>query len=376
MNQLATVGGTALMPQMTIEDAVERYNLMTAFVASVMKEQTDYGKIPGTPKPTLLKPGAEKLCSLFGLSTRFVVSEKVEDWTGKDHNGEAFFYYSYRCQLWYGDRMIAESDGSCNSWEKKYRYRNAERVCPHCGQPTIIKGKAEYGGGYICFAKKGGCGAKFSDNDPSITEQEVGKVPNPDVADLVNTVQKMAQKRAFVGSTLIACNASEYFTQDVEDMDIIDVAPRFARVVEVVQEPLQTAPDLKKESITADQMKQLHTLGRELYADKWDTERPRLVHWVTRKRTESSKELTVIEADTLIYGFEGKLAERQAKKEEESYEVPELNPVEYAAETAKCIECNAAPATVGDYCSTCAERKTIADELTARREAKRQKQPA
>jgi hypothetical protein len=34
-----------------------------------------------------------------------------------------------------------------------------------------------------------------------------------------NTIMKMAQKRAFVGAILIATGASEYFTQDIEDME-------------------------------------------------------------------------------------------------------------------------------------------------------------
>jgi hypothetical protein len=42
---------------------------------------------------------------------------------------------------------------------------------------------------------------------------------NPDVADVVNTIQKMAQKRALVAATLIATSASEFFTQDVEYAD-------------------------------------------------------------------------------------------------------------------------------------------------------------
>lgn len=34
--------------------------------------------------------------------------------------------------------------------------------CPDCGETkAVIKGKAEYGGGYLCFKKKGGCGAKW-----------------------------------------------------------------------------------------------------------------------------------------------------------------------------------------------------------------------
>jgi hypothetical protein len=39
------------------------------------------------------------------------------------------------------------------------------------------------------------------------------------VADVVNTIQKMAQRRALVAATLIATSASEFFTQDVEDAD-------------------------------------------------------------------------------------------------------------------------------------------------------------
>jgi hypothetical protein len=45
------------------------------------------------------------------------------------------------------------------------------------------------------------------------------RIPNPDVADVVNTIQKMAQKRALLAATLIATSASEFFTQDVEDAD-------------------------------------------------------------------------------------------------------------------------------------------------------------
>ena len=35
-----------------------------------------------------------------------------------------------------------------------------------------------------------------------------------------NTIMKIAQKRAFVGAMLLATGASEFFTQDIEDMDI------------------------------------------------------------------------------------------------------------------------------------------------------------
>jgi hypothetical protein len=185
---------------------------------------TDFGVVPGTGvKPTLLKPGAEKLASLFGLSPRFDIMEREMDWTGEAHGGEPFFFFQYRCTLARGELTVGQGVGSCNSWEKKYRWRQGERVCPECGKPAIIRGKEEYGGGWLCFKKRDGCGYKFAADDPRITGQQVGQVKNPDPADVVNTIDKMAQKRALVAAVLIAVNASELFTQDIEDYsDIVE----------------------------------------------------------------------------------------------------------------------------------------------------------
>lgn len=209
----------ASMPVLSMEQALARRAAQNTFIKEILTKDLDFGVIPGAGKPTLLKPGAEKLLMFFGLRPRFVTVTKVEDWTGRDYQGEPFFYYHEKCVLSRdGGVDLAEGDGSCNSRESKYRYRQGERVCPECGKPTIIKGKAEYGGGWICFAKKGGCGAKFRDGDQAIEGQQVGRVLNPDVADLANTILKMAQKRALVAATLIGVNASEFFTQDIEDL--------------------------------------------------------------------------------------------------------------------------------------------------------------
>lgn len=208
----------ALVPALTLEDAVERYNDFSRFVKTVLKESLDYGVIPGTNKPTLFKPGSEKICALFGLVPIFTEVETVEDWTGKDHGGEPFFFYKIRCQLTRGGVVVADCIASCNSWETRYRYRSAGKSCPLCGKDAIIKGKLEYGGGYICFAKKGGCGTKFKDDDERIKSQTEGKVANAEIFDQVNTLVKQAEKRAMVGATLIGANASEFFTQDMEDI--------------------------------------------------------------------------------------------------------------------------------------------------------------
>jgi hypothetical protein len=215
---LVAVERARFMPAMSIESAVERYNAVTEFVSRVLREEVDYGVIPGTEKRTLLKPGAEKLTTFFGLSTRFELLERIEDWTGERHGGEPFFYYLYRCRLFRGEVAIAEGDASCNSRETKYRWREAQRACPACEVAAIIKGKEDFGGGWLCWKKKGGCGAKYPDGDQAIETQQTGRVFNPDIADQVNTIQKMAQKRSLVGAVLLAVNASEFFTQDVEDM--------------------------------------------------------------------------------------------------------------------------------------------------------------
>ncbi len=228
-NELVTIQADngspyAIMPVLDVRQAMARRQAVIDYTRALMVEKVDYGKIPGAgDKPTLLKPGAEKLASLFGLSPLFEKVESVMDWTGDDHGGEPFFYMQYRCTLTRGELVAGQGVGSCNSWEKKYRYRQSERTCPECGQAAIIKGKAEYGGGWLCFKKRGGCGYKFPDGDGRIESQSVGQVKNPDPADVVNTIDKMAQKRSLVAAVLIAVNASELFTQDVEDYsDIVD----------------------------------------------------------------------------------------------------------------------------------------------------------
>ena len=40
--------------------------------------------------------------------------------------------------------------------------------CPKCStNKSVIVGKPEYGGGFVCFGKKGGCGEKWSDQPPA-----------------------------------------------------------------------------------------------------------------------------------------------------------------------------------------------------------------
>ena len=212
------------MPVMSIDKALERRRIIVDATKQLMHEGVDYGKIPGTEsggKPgrdVLLQPGADKLCNLFGLVIRYEVTKCIEDWTGVDHDGVPFFFYetkgrAYR-QIGETEYLMGEGMGSCNAWESKYRWRNAERICPSCSKPNIRKSRDA---GWYCWAKTGGCGATFKDGDQRIEGQAMGRKVNSDLADVVNTVLKMALKRAKVSTTINATSASEFFTQDVEE---------------------------------------------------------------------------------------------------------------------------------------------------------------
>lgn len=227
-----------ISPVVGIEEAKNKFDLVRQYTANCLKKGIDFGSFQGVAKPSLLKPGAEKICSLFGLTAKFKQVDKVLNWTGEGNpDNEPFFYFEYKCELYRGGEFVGSCDGSCNSWEKKYRYRRSELVCPNCGKPLR---RSKNGDGFYCWTKTGGCGAQFTQNDPRITNQKVGEAKNYDTAEQVNTFQKMAQKRAYIGATLIACNLSEYYTQDIEDMDKSSFIQDQAEIIEgdyFVQQP-------------------------------------------------------------------------------------------------------------------------------------------
>lgn len=251
MENSAMVRPEDFMPVVQIDGLLKRKAAMGQIITQVLVEGSDFGVIPGTKFPTLLKPGAEKLATCFGLTPKFIPDVAIEDWHGSNSpNGEALFYYRIKCQLWRGDRLWGEADGSCSSWESKYRYRwVAENDLPpglnkanllHRGgarkftETEYFIGKAEinpkYGkteaywqafrdaieAGTAKKTRKTISGTERDAYEISIDENQF-RIPNPDIADQVNTVLKMAEKRALVAAVLIATNASDSFTQDMED---------------------------------------------------------------------------------------------------------------------------------------------------------------
>lgn len=200
----------AVRDELDVEDLIAQVGKIHRLMKNVMKAGEHYGVIPGATKPSLLQPGAEKIALLFRLDPQF---QRTKTFDGNHLTVESTVTLYH---IPTGNR-IGSAGGICSTKESKYAYRNASRLCPSCGKDCIIKGKAEYGGGWICFAKKGGCGAKYADNDKSITGQPVGRAANEDLPDLWNTIEQMADKRALVAAVKRATAASDIFTQDIEE---------------------------------------------------------------------------------------------------------------------------------------------------------------
>ena len=197
---------------MSVEGVMAQVHAIQDLMRQAMIKDEHYGVIPGCVKPSLLKPGAEKLGMMFRLSPAYTI-------TRREH-GNGHLEFEVTCRLTHIKTLEiwGEGVGSCSTLETKFRYRKAEQTCPKCGKPTIIKGKKEYGGGWLCYQKKGGCGAKFVDGDKDIENQNMGRIEHDNPADYYNTVLKMAKKRAQVDAILTATAASDIFTQDVEEM--------------------------------------------------------------------------------------------------------------------------------------------------------------
>ena len=156
-----------------------------------MKKGIDYGKIPGTPKPTLFKPGAEKLCTMFRIAP---------DYEAEDLSTHDCVRIRVKCvgksQL--TKEVLGAGVGECSTEETKYKWRK-----PVCSQEFDETPEDRRRSKWL--TGKGGKAYRAT---------QVRTEP----ADLANTVLKMAAKRAHIAMVLNVTGATAIFTQDVEDM--------------------------------------------------------------------------------------------------------------------------------------------------------------
>ncbi|WP_051302520.1 hypothetical protein [Salibacterium aidingense] len=152
--------GKQSLPNIVVSssESKQRIEELQTFVQDCMVKGVDYGSVDGFSKPTLLKPGAEKLCDVFGFSKTADVVNRIEQWES------GIFAYEVKMTLVRKDNggIEAEGLGFCNSKE-----------------------------------------SSFQQQDPYT---------------IVNTVLKMAKKRALIDAVLSATRSSGIFTQDIEDI--------------------------------------------------------------------------------------------------------------------------------------------------------------
>ncbi len=197
---------------LNIEDIKRQIDAVKKLYKSVMVKDIDYGIIEGTKKPSLLQPGAEKVGMMFRLYPQYTADIKQLE---NDHR-EIMVY----CKIIVigDDYQVGHGIAICSTMEPKYRFRNQKHKCPECGAEYVFKSKPQYGDGYYCYKKAGGCGATFDGSDSRIIDQVIGKVENEYPAEKYHTVLMMAEKRAYVKAIRTLAAVSDTFTQDTEDM--------------------------------------------------------------------------------------------------------------------------------------------------------------
>ena len=195
----------------SVPEIKEQVGKVQTLLKEVLADGHHYGTIPGTDKPSLLKPGAEKLCLMFRLAPKYEIKSIEYD---NSHIG-----YEITCSLHQigSNNFWGQGVGSCSTLESKYRYRNDYEDTGRA--PTKAYWDSGKNGQPRNIELIGGKGhvTKKDDNGAWKIYKTSGKIETPDIADQYNTVLKMAKKRAMVDATITATGASDIFTQDMED---------------------------------------------------------------------------------------------------------------------------------------------------------------
>ncbi len=159
----------------------------------------DYGTIPGTKKKMLYKSGAEKICMAFKMTYEY-------EFTHIDlPNG----HFKYVIKTIFRDAntgaFLGHGLGSCSSMETKYRYR--------LDYETVGDVPQEYWKDRSIAA---GMQVKKIDGMWKYVKIK-GKVENPDLGDLDNTILKIGKKRSFVDGTITRTGSGNNFEPDLDD---------------------------------------------------------------------------------------------------------------------------------------------------------------
>lgn len=184
--------GNDLMEVRTWQEIVNDARTIQEVMNSVMKDKIHYGLIPGCgDKPTLFKPGAEKILSTFKIAVDPIVEDLSTD--------KVVRYRVNARGLHMGSgNFVGAGVGECSSAEEKYAWKKSST--PEEWEATSEGDRREK----HCKGYDG----------PNYTIKQIRQNP----ADIANTVLKMAKKRAQIDLCLTATAASDCFAQDLEDL--------------------------------------------------------------------------------------------------------------------------------------------------------------
>lgn len=224
-------------------------NLIQEVMKAVMKDGEHYGKIPGCgDKPSLLKPGAEKLMFTF----RLVADPEVEvfDLYHPTVGGHREYRVKVRISSM-GGTYMGGGVGSCSTMENKYRYRGGEKINTGNPVPKDYWNLNKEGKASEAQALIGGSGYGVGKFDGAWMICELGeKQEHDNPADFYNTCEKMAKKRALVDATLTVTAASDIFTQDIEELvDNGVMTPKADAAKPAIKEPQKKATPSEVEQI-------------------------------------------------------------------------------------------------------------------------------
>jgi hypothetical protein len=221
-----SLGEAQAAAPLTVQQVLGQVALIQQIMKAAMKEGEHFGRIPGCGnKPSLLKPGAEKLCLTFRLAPSYDVEERQLECGHREYRITATLTSIL------SGALVGQGVGSCSTLENKYRFRTGaaevtERAVPRAywdiRQDDPAKAQELIGGVGFTVKKVDGQGWMVAKGGEKV------ETDNP--ADSYNTVLKMGKKRALVDAVLTATAASDIFTQDLEDIsaNLATITPAIA----------------------------------------------------------------------------------------------------------------------------------------------------
>jgi hypothetical protein len=160
----------------TIQETMQSIALLQSMVNDLLIRGIDYGRIPGTPQDSLWDPGASQIISAFNCYPGERRMLKLEDSAEKIVVCVEVPIISRAT-----GQVVSTGIGAASTLETKYKYRWAPNPQEWGYDEAAIK----------TFKTKPG-------RDDDGNEVTLYRIPNPEHSELLNTILKMASKRAEV----------------------------------------------------------------------------------------------------------------------------------------------------------------------------------